>query len=454
MTARLDDDEPRPWSAASWSTWPTRASNDARASRRSGCAARHPAGSCWTARPAGSSPSAGRRRPDPQGAASLAWFGDRRWRPTYLGVGEGARTDVARWALDRRPGRRLDGRRRPADRPSAAAAAWTPTYERPGSCSLRRPGAGTRTRDPTDLALAKLVATRAAVDGDRRGAAHRRRPGLPRRPAGAGLPRRPGRAHQPAARGRRPDRLRRPAARRGPRRWGMTRPSPRSPRATTRPMSRPSPTTPGVTVTTTGGPDPPVADRRRLPQRRVRRRPNARDGRRVDPGDDRWLPARRPALPLDALAGRYDHRTSSNTWWRAAWSGSTPIPSCRSTWPSSAIPRAAAGRARRPRSDRPSGAARHRRVRRARRRRDRPEPPTPFAATFLRLAAEDPPRWRLFGGWLDDEIVTTAALFTGSGIAGIYAVSTADAMRGRGYGRAATMAALHAGRDEGRRPAS
>jgi GNAT superfamily N-acetyltransferase len=81
---------------------------------------------------------------------------------------------------------------------------------------------------------------------------------------------------------------------------------------------------------------------------------------------------------------------------------------------------------------------------------DPPEPPTPFAATFLRLAAERPPRWRMFGGWLDDELVTTAALFTGSGMAGIYAVLTADAMRGRGYGRVVTRAALHAGREDGR----
>ena len=80
---------------------------------------------------------------------------------------------------------------------------------------------------------------------------------------------------------------------------------------------------------------------------------------------------------------------------------------------------------------------------------DAPEPPTPFAATFLRLAAERPPRWRMFGGWLDDELVTTAALFTGSGMAGIYAVLTADAMRGRGFGRIVTRAALHAGRDDG-----
>ena len=80
---------------------------------------------------------------------------------------------------------------------------------------------------------------------------------------------------------------------------------------------------------------------------------------------------------------------------------------------------------------------------------DSPEPPTPFAATFLRLAAEQPPRWRMFGGWLDDELVTTAALFTGSGLAGIYAVVTADAMRGRGYGRAVTLAALHAGKEVG-----
>ena len=41
--------------------------------------------------------------PDPRGPAPGAWFGIA-VAATYLGVGEGARADVARWALDRRPG--------------------------------------------------------------------------------------------------------------------------------------------------------------------------------------------------------------------------------------------------------------------------------------------------------------------------------------------------------------
>ncbi len=40
---------------------------------------------------------------DPRGPAPAAWFGIA-VAATYLGVGEGARSDVARWALDRRPG--------------------------------------------------------------------------------------------------------------------------------------------------------------------------------------------------------------------------------------------------------------------------------------------------------------------------------------------------------------
>ena len=75
----------------------------------------------------------------------------------------------------------------------------------------------------------------------------------------------------------------------------------------------------------------------------------------------------------------------------------------------------------------------------------------PYAATFLRLAEEPSPRMRIFGGWLDGELVSCAELFTGSGLAGIYAVATTEAVRGRGFGRALTLAAMHAGRDEGRR---
>ena len=75
--------------------------------------------------------------------------------------------------------------------------------------------------------------------------------------------------------------------------------------------------------------------------------------------------------------------------------------------------------------------------------------PNPFAATFVRLASEPSPRMRLFGGWLDDVLVSSSELFTGSGVAGIYAVATDEAMRGRGFGRALTLATLHAGREAG-----
>jgi alkylation response protein AidB-like acyl-CoA dehydrogenase len=52
--------------------------------------------------------------PDPRGPAPGAWFGIA-VAATYLGVGEGARSEVAQWALDRRPG---DGSTAVADLPS------------------------------------------------------------------------------------------------------------------------------------------------------------------------------------------------------------------------------------------------------------------------------------------------------------------------------------------------
>ena len=88
-----------------------------RASRRWACADRRPAGSCSMASGPGRvrSWSAGRSpRPDPRGPAPGAWFG-MAIAATYLGVGEGARDAVARWALDRRPG---DGWTAVADIPS------------------------------------------------------------------------------------------------------------------------------------------------------------------------------------------------------------------------------------------------------------------------------------------------------------------------------------------------
>lgn len=75
----------------------------------------------------------------------------------------------------------------------------------------------------------------------------------------------------------------------------------------------------------------------------------------------------------------------------------------------------------------------------------------PFRQTFVRLARETPPRWRFFGGWLGDRLVACAGLYTGTGVAGIYAVATDEQVRGRGYGRAVTDAAVEAGRAAGHR---
>jgi alkylation response protein AidB-like acyl-CoA dehydrogenase len=100
--------------------------------------------------------------PDPRGTAPAAWFGVM-VAATYLGVGEGARTDVARWALERRPG---DG--------SSAVAEIPSVQLRLGRIDTRlratrivvldvaRRWDAERTAD--DVGLAKIVATSAAVD--------------------------------------------------------------------------------------------------------------------------------------------------------------------------------------------------------------------------------------------------------------------------------------------------
>jgi alkylation response protein AidB-like acyl-CoA dehydrogenase len=53
-------------------------------------------------------------RPDPRGPAAGAWFG-LAMAGVYLGIGEGARREVVRWAVDRRPG---DGSTAVADLPT------------------------------------------------------------------------------------------------------------------------------------------------------------------------------------------------------------------------------------------------------------------------------------------------------------------------------------------------
>ena len=105
--------------------------------------------------------------PDPRGASAQGWFA-MCLASTYLGVGEGARTAVARWAIDRRPG---DGSAAVADIPTVqvrlgrldaalraarivvldVAARWDAT-DSAGRRALL-----------ADTSLAKITATNAAV---------------------------------------------------------------------------------------------------------------------------------------------------------------------------------------------------------------------------------------------------------------------------------------------------
>ncbi|MEO8570280.1 MAG: acyl-CoA dehydrogenase, partial [Chloroflexota bacterium] len=110
--------------------------------------------------------------PDPRGPAPGAWFAIA-IAATYLGVGEGARQDVARWALDRRPG---DGSTSVADVPSVqlrlgrldaelrAARIVVLDVARRWDAAVAAGDSAAMTAAAGDVALAKVVATRAAVN--------------------------------------------------------------------------------------------------------------------------------------------------------------------------------------------------------------------------------------------------------------------------------------------------
>jgi alkylation response protein AidB-like acyl-CoA dehydrogenase len=105
--------------------------------------------------------------PDPRGPAPAAWFG-LAIAGVYLGVGEGARAAVVRWALDRRPG---DGSSAVADLPTvqvrlgridaALRSARMVALDVAGRWQVAAPEE--RAALMTDVALAKLAATNAAA---------------------------------------------------------------------------------------------------------------------------------------------------------------------------------------------------------------------------------------------------------------------------------------------------
>jgi alkylation response protein AidB-like acyl-CoA dehydrogenase len=108
---------------------------------------------------------------DPRGPAPAAWFAIS-IASTYLGVGEGARETVARWALDRRPG---DGTTSVADLPTiqlrlgrmdaalrSARILVEDVARRWDAASEAGDGVAQRALEP-DLTLAKVTATNAAV---------------------------------------------------------------------------------------------------------------------------------------------------------------------------------------------------------------------------------------------------------------------------------------------------
>ena len=157
-------------------------------------------------RPIASSCDARAGTPDPRGPASAAWFG-LCVAGAYLGVGEGARREVVRWAVDRRPG---DGSTAVGDLPTVQVriGRMDAALRAARIVALDVAGAGTRPSPRiagTSCATSpwpSSAATNAGRPRDRRGAADRRRARVPDRSARAGVPRRAGRTDQPAPRGR------------------------------------------------------------------------------------------------------------------------------------------------------------------------------------------------------------------------------------------------------------
>jgi ribosomal protein S18 acetylase RimI-like enzyme len=72
-----------------------------------------------------------------------------------------------------------------------------------------------------------------------------------------------------------------------------------------------------------------------------------------------------------------------------------------------------------------------------------------FREAYEALILGPDPLMTYFAGRMDGRIVSTSAVYTGTGLAGIYAIATVPDARGRGHGRALTAAALVEGRRRG-----
>jgi len=107
-------------------------------------------------------------QPDPRGVVPPAWFGFA-IAGVYLGIGEGARSEVVRWAIDRRPG---DGSTAVADVPSVQVRLGRlDAALRTARIVVLDVASRWEATDPSDraglmadVALAKLTATSAAVE--------------------------------------------------------------------------------------------------------------------------------------------------------------------------------------------------------------------------------------------------------------------------------------------------
>jgi len=80
-----------------------------------------------------------------------------------------------------------------------------------------------------------------------------------------------------------------------------------------------------------------------------------------------------------------------------------------------------------------------------------PEVAATFFELFARYGLGPHVPWQLFVGLADGKPVAASRLFCAAGVAGIYHVATVPEARGRGFGTAMTVTAIHAARELGYR---